>query len=55
MKSQDDDDRKNLSILLRDVSDGRLKKLRAKTVRKIVPEKWPPVIGTIVDRDTERR
>lgn len=33
-----DDDKKHLSVLLRDVSDEHLKGLRMKTVRKIVLE-----------------
>ena len=35
---QDDDTRKSFSALLKDVSDEHLKRLRAKTVRKIVPD-----------------
>jgi hypothetical protein len=35
---RDDDNRENLSSLLKDVSDNNLKGLRAKTVRKILAD-----------------
>jgi hypothetical protein len=35
---RDDDNREDLSALLKDVSDGNLKRLRAKTVRKILAD-----------------
>jgi hypothetical protein len=37
-KCGDDDNREALSALIKDVSDGNLKRLRAKTVRKILAD-----------------
>jgi uncharacterized membrane protein YheB (UPF0754 family) len=38
LECRDDDNRENLSTLLKDLSDNNLKRLRAKTVRKILTD-----------------
>jgi hypothetical protein len=38
LECREDDNRENLSALIRDLSDEHLKRLRAKTVRKILAD-----------------
>jgi hypothetical protein len=55
LKSPDDDNRRSLSALLRDVSDDHLKRLRSRTVRKIMLENRATDLGKTLDADARRR